>query len=137
MEFVPLYHQKLSALFHGLRDPGYPCTKNQNRAIMILKTRGKETPSRLGECLDMRRGSLTSLVYSLESMGLVRREPDPEDRRKVRLSLTEEGRSYVQRRYRAFEKALYEQFDPVPEGEIRSFNESLSSIVETMKKLEI
>jgi DNA-binding MarR family transcriptional regulator len=135
MGFIPLYHQKLGALFHGLRDHGYPCTKNQDRAIMILKTRGRETPSRLGECLDMRKGSLTSLVDSLEVMGLIRRGPDPEDRRKAWLSLTDEGRSYVKRRYRAFEKALSELFDPVPESEIRRFNDCLGSVVETMKKL--
>jgi DNA-binding MarR family transcriptional regulator len=135
MEFAPLYHQKLSALFHGIKDPDFPCTKNQNRAILILKTRGRETLTRLGECLDMQKGSLTSLVDSLKGMGLIRRGPDPEDRRKAWLSLTHEGRSYVQRRYRAFEKALCELFDTVPESEIRRFNDCLGSVAETMKKL--
>lgn len=136
MEFLPLFHQKLGAQFHRIEDPRYPCTKNQNRAIMILKYRGKTTPSYLGKCLDMRKGSLTSLIDSLDSMGLVRREADPSDRRRVIINLTAEGEAYVNKRYREFEKALDGLFSSFSETEVEGFKKSLRSVVETMKKLE-
>jgi DNA-binding MarR family transcriptional regulator len=34
---------------------------------------------------------MTSILQRLDERGLLRREPDPEDRRSVRVSLTEEG----------------------------------------------
>lgn len=37
------------------------------------------------------RAGLTSLVDRLERRGLVRRDPDPDDRRTIRIRLTEEG----------------------------------------------
>lgn len=135
MEFLPLFHQKFGVLFHRLEDPRYPCTKNQNRAIMILKHRGKTIPSYLGKCLDMRKGSLTSLIDSLVSMGLVRRESDPSDRRRVLINLTAEGEAYVRERYRGFEEALDGLFSSFTEKEVEEFKKSLKNVVYTMNKL--
>ena len=41
--------------------------------------------------------SITELVEGMEREGMVRREPDPEDRRAVRVNLTPEGRRQLQR----------------------------------------
>ncbi|MFF2351434.1 MarR family winged helix-turn-helix transcriptional regulator [Kitasatospora sp. NPDC058115] len=43
------------------------------------------TPGRLGEALGLNSAGTTGLVDRLERLGLVRRERDPGDRRKVRL----------------------------------------------------
>lgn len=135
MDFLSLFHQKLGVLFHRIEDPRYPCTKNQNRAIMILKHRGKITPSYLGKCLDMRKGSLTSLIDSLVSMGLVRREADPSDRRRILINLTDEGEAYVKQREHGFEIALDGLLSSFSEKEIEGFKKSLKNVVDTMKKL--
>ncbi|WP_406300679.1 MarR family transcriptional regulator (plasmid) [Embleya sp. NBC_00888] len=45
----------------------------------------------LGETLGLAKSSLTGLVDRTAQRGLVRREPDPRDRRAVRIGLTEEG----------------------------------------------
>jgi DNA-binding MarR family transcriptional regulator len=39
--------------------------------------------------------SMTALVGRLETRGLVRREPDPDDRRAVRVAITDAGREQV------------------------------------------
>ncbi|MER6363716.1 MarR family transcriptional regulator [Kitasatospora sp. NPDC001527] len=43
------------------------------------------TPGRLGEALGLNSAGTTGLVDRLERLGLIRRERDPGDRRKVRL----------------------------------------------------
>ncbi|MCG6498141.1 MarR family transcriptional regulator [Kitasatospora sp. A2-31] len=43
------------------------------------------TPGRLGAALRLNSAGTTGLVDRLERLGLIRRERDPEDRRKVRL----------------------------------------------------
>ncbi len=41
---------------------------------MIIGRNGKISPTILGKCMDMEKGSITSLVDSLENMNLVYRE---------------------------------------------------------------
>ncbi|MQS15424.1 MarR family transcriptional regulator [Streptomyces kaniharaensis] len=48
------------------------------------------TPGRLGEALRLNSAGTTGLVDRLERLGLIRRERDPRDRRKVRL-VVEDG----------------------------------------------
>lgn len=43
------------------------------------------TPGRLGEALGLNSAGTTGLVDRLERLGLIRRERDPQDRRRVRL----------------------------------------------------
>lgn len=47
------------------------------------------TPGRLGEALGLNSAGTTGLVDRLERLGLIRRERDPQDRRRVRLLVEE------------------------------------------------
>ena len=59
-------------------------------AIMDAARRGEAlTAGRLGEAVDLRSASVTALVDRLEKVGHVRRVPDPEDRRRVGLEMSE------------------------------------------------
>jgi len=64
--------------------------------VRVLRALDREhRPVRMGvlaERLDVVPRSATSLVDALAAAGLVRREPDPDDRRVVAVSLTPEGR---------------------------------------------
>jgi DNA-binding MarR family transcriptional regulator len=66
--------------------------------LMHLKKSGKGLgerlglkPSELSAHLGVTAGNVTQIITSLESQGLVTREPDPDDRRVVRILLTEAG----------------------------------------------
>ena len=49
------------------------------------------SPGELADDLELSTGEMTSRVDRLEKLGLVRRAPDPDDRRGVRVELTDEG----------------------------------------------
>ncbi|MFB7617513.1 MarR family winged helix-turn-helix transcriptional regulator [Kitasatospora sp. NPDC056181] len=49
------------------------------------------TPGRLGEALRLNSAGTTGLIDRLERLGLIRRERDPGDRRKVRLVVEEQA----------------------------------------------
>jgi DNA-binding MarR family transcriptional regulator len=49
------------------------------------------SPSKLAQDLLLSGGAMTARLDRLEGAGLVRRRPDPEDRRAVRVELTEKG----------------------------------------------
>jgi DNA-binding MarR family transcriptional regulator len=50
------------------------------------------SPSRLASDLMLSSGAMTARLDRLERTGLVRRRPDPDDRRAIRVELTETGR---------------------------------------------
>jgi DNA-binding MarR family transcriptional regulator len=63
-------------------------------AIMDAARRGEAlTAGRLGEAVELRSASVTALVDRLERVGHVRRERDPEDRRRVSLHLSDSART--------------------------------------------
>ena len=57
-------------------------------ALEALDEHGPLTPGELGRLLSLTSGSVTALVTRLEQLGWASRQPDPEDRRKVVVSLT-------------------------------------------------
>src|SRR5919108_915201 len=68
---------------HGL-------TSQQGQLLCVLMARPYGM-GELGATLGLAKSSLTGLVDRTERNGLVRREPDPQDTRAVRVSLTPEG----------------------------------------------
>ena len=60
--------------------------------VLGLLGEGIALPSSLADDLDVRRPSITAVVDGLVARGLVIREPDAGDRRKVTHSITDEGR---------------------------------------------
>lgn len=69
-------------------------TSQQHQALLVIKARsnGDGLPvGVLAQRLLLRQHSTVELVDRLARLGLVTRNPDPHDRRRVRVSLTEEG----------------------------------------------
>ena len=64
--------------------------------ILGFVNAGLDRPSRLIEHFDVLPSTITFETDKLVAAGLLRREPDPSDRRAVRLSLTDEGRALHQ-----------------------------------------
>lgn len=64
----------------------------QLRVLTIIAASRHTNMSRLAEALDVVPSSASRLCDRLEATGLLRREPDPRDRREVRLLLTRQAR---------------------------------------------
>ena len=77
-----LYRPLLEAL--GLTYPQY-------LAMLVLWEASPRTVGALGEALDLESSTLTPLIKRLETQGLVARTRDPEDERRVVVTLTEAG----------------------------------------------
>ncbi len=71
-------------------------TPSQVRAIRVLAAQGPDSggvrSKELAERLKIAPRSATEVVDALEEKGLVRRSPDPGDRRAVLVALTDHGR---------------------------------------------
>lgn len=69
----------------------YDVTPGQARALHVVTEHGRSRPSDIAEALRIVPRSATEVVDALEARGLVRREPDPDDRRATRVVPTDEG----------------------------------------------
>src|SRR5699024_4197293 len=88
----------------------------------------------LGKCMDMEKGSITSLIDSLENMNLVYRKNDLEDKRKTWIQLTDDGIAYFFKQEDNFRKQLEKTLYPLTEEEIMEFSNSLETLVKIMEK---
>ncbi|NMB07516.1 MAG: MarR family transcriptional regulator [Tissierellia bacterium] len=135
IKFMSLFHRLFTPVFKREVDNRYNCTKNQVRAIMIIGRSKKISPTILGKCMDMEKGSITSLIDALESMNLVYRENDLEDKRKTWIQLTKEGEAYYYKQEENFIKQLENTLKPLSDEEIIKFSTNLSSLVKIMEKV--
>lgn len=66
-------------------------TLGQSSVLARLSDRGSITASELDAIEGVRHQSMTATVTALASMGLVERRPDPDDGRRLLITLTPEG----------------------------------------------
>ena len=88
--------------------------------LSVLVFGGARTPSELAAAEQVRLPTISALVRGLEEDGLVRRAPDPDDGRAVRLSATAKGRRILQRGRERRLDNLEELLEPLSRDELRT-----------------
>src|SRR4051812_5788236 len=93
MERIQRISKRLRRAYVGAVKP-LGLTPAQERALLMITRAGG--PIRMGELaerMDIVPRSVTSLIDALEQAGLVERNVDPDNRRSILLSLTEQGQA--------------------------------------------
>ncbi|MHC1757241.1 MAG: MarR family winged helix-turn-helix transcriptional regulator [Methanosarcina sp.] len=135
-EMIHLFHKNFARAFHQTGNSPYNLNKNQNKALLIIGAVGEIMPTTLGKCLDLQKGSLTSMIDALEKEELVCRKGDPGDRRKTLISLTEKGKVYRDWFTGELEKNASGVLNRLAEEDIIAYQESLKIMLGTLKKLD-
>ena len=87
-------HQRHAAIFQEMiGDP--QLTPLQFAALVKLDDLGEVSQNELGRRTAMDAATMQGVIKRLLARGLIDRKPDPEDRRRVVLSLTEEGHRVI------------------------------------------
>jgi DNA-binding MarR family transcriptional regulator len=79
----------------SLADAGDEVTLTQYRSLVVLASRGPQTMATLADAVAVTAPTASRLCDRLVRKGLVRRRTDPNDRRQVRIALTETGRQLI------------------------------------------
>lgn len=70
---------------------------SQQRILILVNEAGEITQSELTQRLGIQPGSASEVIIKLESAGLLRRIPSPQDKRTTVMLLTEEGEREAER----------------------------------------
>lgn len=127
--FEQTFQKKIAGKFKEL-------SKNQPIVIKIIGIQGEIMPSTLGKYTGMDKSSLTRMVDDLEKKGIVFRKTDPDDRRKVLVSLTGKGLNC----YNYLTKITVEMADEiltfVDDRDIEEYLQSLETMVKILRKID-
>jgi DNA-binding MarR family transcriptional regulator len=99
----------------------------QLRVLSIISGNRQTNMSRLAETLDVVPSSASRLCDRLEAAGLLRRVPDPRDRREVRLMLTPTARRLLDQIRERRRAALAEVLERMPPGSRQELLRALES----------
>jgi len=107
------------------------------KTLMLLRHWDKRmTMSELGSLVNLEKGSLTSVVDTLIEKGLVQRERDKEDRRRVFIGLTPEGEKMAYRFQQELNEYLEERLSCLEEDEQVLLRQQTAMLEKIIKRWE-
>lgn len=101
--------------------------------LSIVRRREAVSPGEICRRFSLDVSRITRLTQSLEREGLLRRERDPEDRRYLRLCLTDEGQAFLREREVLIQEEFERRLADLDEEEIKELERMLSVVAEGMK----
>jgi DNA-binding MarR family transcriptional regulator len=98
----------------------------------FLNIDGRVTAGRLAELTGLTTGAITGVVDRLEKAGLVRRERDDNDRRKVFIAIVPENVAKVGRFYEHLQRGMLELWGSYSDAELKLLLRFMTQGYETM-----
>ena len=106
----------------------------------FLNLEGRVTAGRLAEVTGLTTGAITGVIDRLEKAGLVRRERDETDRRKVFIATVPDNIAQIGRFYVPMQQAMHKLWSTYSEAELqlllRFASESYKSVLEATEALK-
>lgn len=132
LQFLPFIHER----FLNPMEREVDVSKQQLFALMLLYRKGANTMSGLAGCMHISKQQLTQLVDKLLKLQYVVRETDPEDRRVVRIRISDVGVEMVETRMRQSRERLAVKLDALSAEELGELSDMMSRIMELVDKAE-
>lgn len=101
----------------------------QSFALMCI-SQGIDQPSSLAFVMDASPPGVSQLLTGLEERGLVRRELDASDKRRVRVLLTEAGKDFLERMREHWRTVSRERFARLTQEELSMLTESYRKLID-------
>ncbi|MBA3823278.1 MAG: MarR family transcriptional regulator [Ktedonobacterales bacterium] len=95
-----------TALFHQAAAAKYGLGITDMKTLSIVLREGPQSAGQIAKRLSLTTGAVTSVIDRLERQGLVRREPDPHDRRKVIVMVNQQNLAHEDNIYQSMGAAF-------------------------------
>jgi DNA-binding MarR family transcriptional regulator len=137
-EFTDVVTRLRRVLRTGVRGE-FPWESLPMAQVEILQRLAEEPALRVSDLATRHRlatNTVSNLVQQLVTAGLVERTPDPDDRRAVTVSLTEQGEERLQQWLQAHERRLSQALDSLDRDDRRVIVASLGPLARLVDQLE-
>lgn len=107
--------------------------------LMIMKElqeSGTLYSSEIANAISIAKPQMTQSIDKLIGMGMVEREPDTKDRRKISIMLTPKGRDTAERLDNIMKDFVSDKLSILSDDELKKLAESFNYIAETFLKLQ-
>ena len=128
----------LHALFHDIGTAGMdlPVNRTQSRVLVVIERLSGVTMTQISQMSGLEKGSFTAVADKLIAMGLVKRERDPSDRRKIILRLTREGDEVTRKLIQNAEAHLERKLSRLDDSERRELMDAFAVLSRYAEKLK-
>lgn len=113
--------QQKSMMFVNMLSEGESLSQNQLILLLQLKIKGEMRPTEIADFFSVTPGAVTSMCDKLEKLSLLQRVRENEDRRVVKMTLTDQG-----------EKKVKELFLKFPQEELSNIAKVLTDVNQLM-----
>jgi DNA-binding MarR family transcriptional regulator len=110
-------------------------TSLQINALCILCTSGPMTMGELAACLHTPPQQMSRMIEKLYEEGHIVRSYDPSDRRKIRISVSEDTARYIVRGKECFANSLRTFMDTLDEKDCEEFKSAVHSVTRILTKI--
>jgi DNA-binding MarR family transcriptional regulator len=97
--------------------------------LIVLAGDEPQSQQEVGAQLSTDRTTMVAFIDALERKGLVARRPDPRDRRRNMVQLTEAGRTTLRRGLEASDKAEAAMLEPLGAKGARELRDALAAVI--------
>lgn len=111
----------------------YPLGVSPILVLSELKNKGPQRQAELAETIGYTKGAMTSIAEKLVKLGLAERLYDDNDRRTIRLQITEEGKNAFNKAQDVGKDVFIQLFEVLNEEEIEQYLLILEKLVQGIK----
>ncbi len=133
--FMPYYFRFINPILHRLDTGAFSLGENQLKVLMALSFRENLSPAEISRLFLIPKTSLTTVIRSLEELGLIDKSPTGSDRRKFQLSLTDRAGELIREKRRENIAALADLFSHISDEEFARMVNGLTAMGEYFTRI--
>lgn len=118
----------------ALNPPGIDLTVNQYRILWYLHSKNKAMVGEFTKILHAANSTTSEIISRMEEIGLIKKEKDPKDHRKVIVELTKKGKKIITKKYnyqKKIFKTILSYLTPKQQKEFLGSLEKLNKLIES------
>jgi DNA-binding MarR family transcriptional regulator len=134
IDLMPAFVLNIDPIFHSARFRGERVTDYQIKVVMLLFHHGDAKPGFISRTMNIQKGSLTGVLKSLRSSGLVERLQIDGNDRSYFVSLTEKGKDFVEHHLLECQQDINRMFEDMKADEKRAVTTGLQILTRYLCK---
>jgi DNA-binding MarR family transcriptional regulator len=135
VDLMPAFILNIDPIFHSARFRGERVTDYQIKVVMLLFHHGDAKPGFISRTMNIQKGSLSGVLKSLRSSGLVERRQIDGNDRSYFVSLTERGKDFVEHHLLECQRDINRLFEDIKEDEKRAVTTGLQILTRYLGKI--